>query len=242
MLAINLMDEQRFREVRMTKFYLTGAALAAALIAPAAQAATTVLDFDTLRNSSRSSVTYVQGPYSEDGFTLRAGACQRSLGVANAGCFLGVAPINSMDKVGASLATQFVSTPVTVTRDNGSAFLFQSIDFSEYFDNGIYQPFSTTVNFAFNFADGTKGTDSRVFSTEGKFLPTTFAFNLAAVSSVSWTPVTGSGVQFDNIRLADVAVASAVPEPASWAMMIGGFGVIGGTLRRRGGRRTLATA
>lgn len=28
-------------------------------------------------------------------------------------------------------------------------------------------------------------------------------------------------------------VAGAVPEPASWAMMIGGFGVVGGSLRRR---------
>ncbi|TFU00447.1 PEP-CTERM sorting domain-containing protein [Polymorphobacter arshaanensis] len=31
----------------------------------------------------------------------------------------------------------------------------------------------------------------------------------------------------------------SVPEPASWAMMITGFGLIGGTLRRR--RTTLAT-
>ena len=29
------------------------------------------------------------------------------------------------------------------------------------------------------------------------------------------------------------AVAAAVPEPATWAMMIGGFGAIGGTLRYR---------
>lgn len=28
-------------------------------------------------------------------------------------------------------------------------------------------------------------------------------------------------------------VASAVPEPAAWAMMIGGFGMIGGVMRRR---------
>lgn len=33
---------------------------------------------------------------------------------------------------------------------------------------------------------------------------------------------------------------AAVPEPATWAMMIGGFGAIGATMRRR--RRTLATA
>lgn len=39
----------------------------------------------------------------------------------------------------------------------------------------------------------------------------------------------------DNIR-----VITAVPEPATWATMIGGFGLIGGALRRRGA--TIAAA
>nr|WP_084192404.1 PEPxxWA-CTERM sorting domain-containing protein [Parasphingorhabdus marina] len=28
-------------------------------------------------------------------------------------------------------------------------------------------------------------------------------------------------------------VSPAVPEPATWAMMIGGFGLVGGAMRRR---------
>jgi hypothetical protein len=36
-----------------------------------------------------------------------------------------------------------------------------------------------------------------------------------------------------NVRGGVVSVPDAVPEPASWAMMIGGFGLIGGALRRR---------
>jgi choice-of-anchor C domain-containing protein len=43
-----------------------------------------------------------------------------------------------------------------------------------------------------------------------------------------------AGAAIDNVRV-DGAVA-AVPEAASWAMMIAGFGLIGGTLRRRGDR------
>jgi len=39
----------------------------------------------------------------------------------------------------------------------------------------------------------------------------------------------------------DHLATNAVPEPASWALMIGGFGLIGGMLRRRRGRR-IATA
>lgn len=45
------------------------------------------------------------------------------------------------------------------------------------------------------------------------------------------------GVILDNVSI-DVA---AVPEPASWAMMIAGFGLVGGALRTRR-RETLATA
>lgn len=40
----------------------------------------------------------------------------------------------------------------------------------------------------------------------------------------------------DNFTYKAVGAAAAVPEPASWAMMIGGFGMIGATLRSR--RRT----
>ena len=31
-----------------------------------------------------------------------------------------------------------------------------------------------------------------------------------------------------------IALSNAVPEPATWAMMIGGFGLVGGAMRRRG--------
>jgi hypothetical protein len=223
----------------MTKTALIAAALAGLFATQSATAATTVLDFDSLRNTRPSSVTYVEGPYKEDGFTLTSSRCQRGLSGPNRGCFMGVASNKSSDKVGTSLSTQLVSTTVTLSRDDGSSFLFKSIEFSEYFDNGNYQPFSTDVNFTFTFADGTTGTEKRTFSTDGKYLPTAFAFDVGPLSSLSWNAVTGSGVQFDNITLDDVT--AAVPEPASWAMMLGGFGLVGGAMRQRK-RATLATA
>jgi hypothetical protein len=45
-----------------------------------------------------------------------------------------------------------------------------------------------------------------------------------------------TGIKF-TVTEAD---AGAVPEPASWAMMVGGFGLVGGAMRRRSGK--LATA
>lgn len=36
------------------------------------------------------------------------------------------------------------------------------------------------------------------------------------------------------VSLGQVTVPTAIPEPATWAMMLGGFGVIGAAMRRRG--------
>ncbi|HYZ47772.1 MAG TPA: PEPxxWA-CTERM sorting domain-containing protein [Sphingomonas sp.] len=44
---------------------------------------------------------------------------------------------------------------------------------------------------------------------------------------------------FDNIRQISFEAAASVPEPASWALMLGGFGVLGVAARRR--RRTVVT-
>lgn len=45
-------------------------------------------------------------------------------------------------------------------------------------------------------------------------------------------PCTAGGICDANFRFSGVT-AAAVPEPASWAMLIAGFGLVGGTLRRR---------
>ena len=37
----------------------------------------------------------------------------------------------------------------------------------------------------------------------------------------------------DDFRLGAPAATGAVPEPATWAMMLVGFGAVGGALRRR---------
>jgi len=58
------------------------------------------------------------------------------------------------------------------------------------------------------------------------------AVNGQSIASVSFT-VNGDGIQdVRQIRL-DALGTVAIPEPATWAMMLGGFGLVGFTARRR---------
>ena len=49
------------------------------------------------------------------------------------------------------------------------------------------------------------------------------------------TPESSRAISFDNVTLdvRQVVVSGAVPEPATWLLMILGFGLIGGSMRRR---------
>lgn len=60
------------------------------------------------------------------------------------------------------------------------------------------------------------------------------ALDLAAFDAIGWNfnfnIAQNQGYSFST---AQVAVLAGVPEPASWALMIGGFGMVGATMRRR---------
>jgi hypothetical protein len=42
-----------------------------------------------------------------------------------------------------------------------------------------------------------------------------------------------NSASFIHIDIPAISIPGAVPEPATWLMMLGGFGAIGGTMRRR---------
>ena len=61
-----------------------------------------------------------------------------------------------------------------------------------------------------------------------------------ASTSFRFLQISNSGNCCDNWAVDDLSIGGAVPEPATWSLMIGGFGMTGAALRRR--RETLITA
>lgn len=107
--------------------------------------------------------------------------------------------------------------------------------------NDFASPF--TINFAgvtnvFSFSNvsSSQGIAS-AFGVGGNLLesiaisgfPSSFAFTTTGISSVSFSSTSQLGV--DNFAFGDVEGVSAVPEPATWAMMLLGLGFVGGTMR-----------
>ena len=73
----------------------------------------------------------------------------------------------------------------------------------------------------------TRNADNNLSTTFGRF-----SFNAIAASSITRLSFSVDGpAQSVDAILDNVGVA--VPEPASWAMMIAGFGIVGGAMRRR---------
>jgi hypothetical protein len=127
------------------------------------------------------------------------------------------------DQGGATLAANYAGSTTTVTRVGGGKFDLASIDLGDVFN------YATGGTVRFNFYGDTAGT----FYVDLDQLVglQTFTFNMTGLISFDYTPLTTQGpwLQVDN--LVTELNAAPAPEPASWAMMLGGFGLIGGAMR-----------
>ncbi|ODU20530.1 MAG: hypothetical protein ABS87_10865 [Sphingomonas sp. SCN 67-18] len=102
----------------------------------------------------------------------------------------------------------------------------------------------------FGDANGGGNYGPTVTPDNGFYANETLAFDAGSgVYSSTFTLTQATDVRFfifdDNIgdnRGGISLSVSAVPEPATWAMMIGGFGLVGGVMRRRAVRTTVTYA
>ncbi len=134
------------------------------------------------------------------------------------------------DPVGTTLAGAII----TVKRADGGLFDLASLQLA-----GAWNSSYDVGPIAFTFTDGAGVTSSSTFTLNRGLGLRTFTANRLGIASftidgsnVHGGPIEGA-VQIDNVTYTPLAV-TAVPEPAAWAMMIGGFGLIGISLRRRG--------
>lgn len=129
---------------------------------------------------------------------------------------------------------QFFSGPITISTANGGEVNTTFGEPTAYFADG--RGGAVTFGPGMNFAPFASETPIR-FSNGENF------FGLRAVTGTG--TFYGFAYTSDNVlnsigfeSVADAAItattaAGAVPEPATWAMMIGGFGMVGGAMRRR---------
>ena len=136
----------------------------------------------------------------------------------------------------------FVSNSPTGVRQSVATNPGARYELSFYVGNVTGPLFGTSTTVGVEFGSG--GTDfSCTNAAPGPTLTwqrCTSTFVAADLATVivfrNLDPSTDYSAAIDNVALTLDPVSGAVPEPASWAMMLVGFGLVGSTLRKRGSR------
>lgn len=228
------------------KMLLTGAAFATALSAGATNAGVVLFENFDSENGGATALNY-------NGFTQFHAWKNVDLvrtpdyGITGSGSVVDLDGTSGPGRLDSSSAYYFAAGDwVTLTfdasgnqRDNQVDDLTFALDFSgavstnHLFINGYDFGPASTVNYSFQWQELLNGTTG--------YAQRSISFLANNSSSVGIRFETQShdnvGPIIDNVKL---SIGSAVPEPATWAMMIAGFGLVGASLRR--GRSSLATA
>lgn len=199
--------------MKAVTFAAAGVLLASA--SASAQAAT--IDFDELTHTGYYTAV---NPVDSGGFHFsNDGSGASALGV------WGANESGNMDPGGAALFNNRIGSTTTVTLIGGGTFDFYAIDLADVYNDG------TGGNVLFTFSDG-MGTTAQTVTLDSMVGGQTFSFNRTGLSSFTMQGVTTTSqvLQFDNVVVNNAI--GAIPEPSAWALMILGFGLVGGAMRR----------
>ncbi len=123
---------------------------------------------------------------------------------------------------GATMFQNWIGEFLIVSKTGGGSFKLNSFDLADAFNSGS----PSVIPFSYTDASGVHNLSLTLDSTVGL---QTFVQNLSGVTSFSLQQVSPY-FQIDNIVY---NAAGGVPEPAAWAMMLAGFGLVGSAMRRR---------
>ena len=204
----------------LKKFYALAATCSALVIAPNASA--TTINFDNLGNGVVVTNQYAGVTFSSiTGSQILTTAQNLGSTLPNFICSGIGAAINCTDPVFVNFTTAVSGLSFVAVGDN-----------------------STGVNGAVKLFGGNALLGTVNIIGDGNAL-TPYLVNLGAFNGITRIEITTTdvpgGLGYDDFTFT-VGAVGAVPEPASWTMMIAGFGMVGGAMRRRSQKAIFATA
>lgn len=154
--------------------------------------------------------------------------------VTNFDAYIASGPSHTSTFSGFEWFSEAGTTSAQVTYDFGSARTFRALALWNEESSGIGQlDLSTSLDgVTFNSLATVFPTDNPLAS----YLADVFTFGATNARyvrfSMSGCPQSDPG-SYPACAIGEVAFKAAVPEPATWALMVGGFGAVGGALRSR---------
>jgi hypothetical protein len=203
-------------------------AIAAAFLTNAAVAAT--IDFE----SQYGGYGYYDYSFIEDGFRVSYSP------ISPFGFYIVDDPADHLGMCSPACASNgttafyaFNESSITIDLENKGLFSLTSLDVAKTF-LGDGRPLTMTLT-----ATGVNGTVTNTIFLEENLAETFSNFNFKDFVNISSLTITG-GQEFPEFAIDNVVLSAAeVPEPASWATLIAGLGIICGVRRRRlSSRRT----